>query len=268
MMKKSMKLILVISGASAIGLSCTACLGTRSATYTQLSGTPPPYYTNSSPEDQSIIRTNGFRNTQVSGTSVITPVQTGFRSSDTPRPLGQVNGIDLTVAQFAQAATQTPKLDLKYRGPPQNQNIKAGYTFVADAQSTGFGLDLALQPHVTVDDEGTYRSTRAGAEVRVGQNLDLRGQNARNSSWYLFAGADGEAVVWDVQRAGQTDIASGQVTLQDKVTVGDVQAGIAFKSPAGQMSISYIERDYEYRNGAISRSGTEEFAAVALTWRY
>lgn len=270
-MKKPAKLVLVVLGASAIGLSCTACFGQKSAAYTQLSGTPPSYYETAPAAGTATVRTTSFRNAPIerrSDTALTSGIQSNLQPLNTSRPLGRVNGIDLTVAQFAQASTQTPSLDLTYRGGSQTQNIQAGYTFVADRQSTGLGLDLAVRPHVTLDDSSTFQSTRAGAEVQLGQNLDLRGKNAENSSWYLFAGADGEAVVWDVQRAGQMNITSGQVTLQDKVTVGDVQAGLAFKSPAGQMSISYIERDYEYRNGAISRSGTEEFAAVALTWRY
>ena len=149
----------------------------------------------------------------------------------------------------------------------QTEQIDASYTFVANSQKTGLGLDLALKPRLSVNDEGALKTTRAGAEVRVGQNLDLRGKNARNANWYFFAGADGEAVVWDIQRTG-ADITNGQVTLQDRVTIGDVQAGIAWESPAGQMSISYISREFEYRNGAISRSGEEDFAAVTLSWRH
>lgn len=273
-MHKGTKPLLALFGASAITLSCTACLGPSSLSYTPMSASAPTKSQNAIPADQSLIRTTSYdRRTSAPVTTVPTVAQQSARASysqaSLSRPLGQVNGIDLTVAQFADSVAQSPRVDLTYRGKvSQPQNLNAGYTFLADSEKTGFGLDLAVRPHVTINDEGAVRSTRAGAEVRVGQNLDLRGQNANNSNWYLFAGADGEAVVWDVQRTGLNDLTNGQVTLQDKVTVGDVQAGIAFESPAGQMSISYIERDYEYRNGAISRSGTEEFAAVTLTWRH
>ncbi len=284
MLRLGTKIFVAATLTSAIGLSCTACLSTP-ATYDTIAvrsgqtdivlpkaDSDEPIRLASSKMAHQPIRQlppapqpKQHQPLQFSSSSYIQPSSNQIDTGASFRPVGEVSGIDITVAEFAQS-TSSP---LKYQGSWQKedvQKIDAGYTFIANKQDTGLGLDLAVRPHVSINAQGDVRTTRAGAEVRVGQNLDLRGQKARNSNWYFFAGADGEAVVWDVQRRGSS-LTDGQVTLQDKVTIGDVQAGIAFQSPAGQMSISYIQREFEYRNGAISRSGEEEFAAVTLTWR-
>lgn len=275
-MKFRTRLMLALSAAAALGLSCTACLApnslnARSQTPVQTTRFEPP------PSAETDVIRLGVQTTARRTLVSEAPAPIQYQAqSQTPalslshsRPLGELNGIDMAVAGFAESVTHTPyqklsPLDLKQS---DHRRIDAGYTLYANSEDTGLGLDISVRPRVTFDRTENFSSTRAGAEVRIGQDLDLRGKPKKNSNWYLFAGADGEAVVWDVQRAGTTGIADGLVTLQDRVTVGDVQAGVAWESPAGQMSISYIEREYEYRNGAISRTGDEDFVALTLTWR-
>ena len=148
----------------------------------------------------------------------------------------------------------------------QTEQIDASYTFVANSQKTGLGLDLALKPRLSVNDEGAFKTTRAGAEVRVGQNLDLRGKNARNANWYFFAGADGEAVVWDIQRTG-ADITNGQVTLQDRVPLVMYRPHCVGKPGRPDVDQLYFTgiRISQRRNLAL---GEEDFAAVTLSWRH
>lgn len=274
--------------ASVIGLSCAGCLSSSQLPQQQIEPqqVEAAVYrdTYSGYGDPSLIRLPTSDQPHNSQSYIVVDrgqyqqnIQSGssFYSPYTPtspsglRPLGEVSGIDLTIAEFAQANSSSHTSPLNYDREWREydrQRIDAEYTFVAGREETGFGLDLSVSPRVSVDTSGSVRTTRAGAEVRVGSNLDLRGEDAKTPSWYMFAGADGEAVIWDVQNTSR--IANGPVTLQDKVTVGDVQAGIGFESPAGNMSISYIQREYEYRNGEISRSGEEDFVAVTLTWRH
>lgn len=272
--------------ASAIGLSCAGCLSSSSMQTPALAPTAVSQQVSMPERNTDVIRLTSNPYAGDGQTYVSEPqyqhqdnVQApyyryqynnpnDFQSSNAP--LGSSSGIDLTIAEFAQAnspyGSSPLTLDREWREYDKSR-IDAEYTFVANKADTGLGLDLSVSPRVSFDTNGDVRTTRAGAEVRVGANLDLRGQNARNSNWYFFAGADGEAVVWDVQRGGNSLI-DGQFTLQDKVTIGDVQAGIGFESPAGHMSVSYINREYEYRNGEIARSGDEDFVALTLTWRH
>lgn len=145
--------------------------------------------------------------------------------------------------------------------------IEADAVFGATGAQTGLGVDVAIAPRASVLETSTFRSTRAGAEVRVGQGLDLRGQDVDQPSWYIFAGADGEAVVWDVAGQG-LNVMGGGVTLQDKVTMGEMQAGLAFEQAGTQIAVSYLRREFDYENGSIRRSTEGDFAAVTLTWRH
>ena len=276
-MRIEQRLMLSLVAAAALGLSCTACLGPGSLDTSSRAAPQPVYAGNFASAERDVIRL-GATSAPTPVTETVELARVDYQQQSQPeqsqwtaprRPMGEVNGIDLTVAEIAQAVSpsHTPVFKTNQFDDDISRRVDAGYTFYANAQDTGLGLDLALKPHVTFDRNGDTLSTRAGAEVRIGIDLDLRGKPKNNSSWYLFAGADGEAIVWDVQRANTRGIADGQVTLQDTVTVGDVQAGVAWESPAGQMSVSYIEREYEYRNGAISRTGQEDFVALTLSWR-
>ena len=280
MIRPGLRRIYTLLAAGAFGLSCTACLGPSVLSSSAISTTSPLYEANNQATGSEPIRLGpaepySGRHGAYEGTiNLQTQNQeqnnsfsySGFDASSR-NPMGQISGVDLTVAEFAQATTNSvsPLFGQDVTGRfSEGNHIDASYDFIANSETTGLGLDLSINPRFSVDETGEFRSTRAGAEIRVGTNLDLRGQNTNNSNWYFFAGADGEAVVWDVQRAG----ASGaNVSLQDRVTVGDVQAGVAWESSAGQMSISYIEREYQYRNGSISRSGEEDFVAFTMTWR-
>lgn len=284
-----------IAATSAIGLTCAGCAGINfmdQRTQGEPSAIYQAYTLADSPD---IVRTALADQTPVRTTRVITtrtqfqqsvqteaspqrtirtlPTTTFQTEQSSSRPLGEIGGVDVSLAEFAASSSSGDNrflkspLDQRFAADLDSRRIDAGYTFVAESNGTGLGLDLALRPHVTFDQTGDIQSTRAGAELRVGQNLDLRGVDAKNSQWYVFAGADGEAVVLDMAQRGTMNPADGALSLQDKVTIGDMQAGVAFESPAGQMSISYISRDYEYRNGEIARSGNEDFAAVTLTWR-
>ncbi len=141
----------------------------------------------------------------------------------------------------------------------------AKWTFTAPSQQTGLGLDVAVEPRATFEKRGQVRTARAGAEVRLGQNLedavmslDKRGQPLDLDSWYFFAATDNEALCWDVG----DNIES--VALRDQVTVGDIQAGVAFHKAGGALSIGYVHREFSSLEGVTAK---EDFAAISFTIR-
>jgi hypothetical protein len=55
------------------------------------------------------------------------------------------------------------------------------------------------------------------------------------------------------------------MALRDKVTVGDMQAGVSINRAGGQLSLSYIRREVEYRERNLGASENEDFAGVSFT---
>ncbi|MEM5515483.1 lipid A-modifier LpxR family protein [Henriciella sp. AS95] len=133
----------------------------------------------------------------------------------------------------------------------------------ADAQ-TGLGFDLGFIPRVSVTKDGEFEQRRVGGELRIGQNFDQRGKDVEATGWYLFAGADGEALVYEPDQDRKF---TNRMALRDQVTVGDMQAGVSFTRGAGQLSLSYIRREVEYRERGVRGQETEDFAGVSFTVR-
>lgn len=146
--------------------------------------------------------------------------------------------------------------------PREQRQLTAEIAFNALSDQTGLGFDVGIAPRVAITRDGPFASRRFGGEVRIGQNFDKRGEDP-SSGWYLFAGADGEALVWEPGNEGTS--AAGNMALRDKVTVGDIQAGVSIQRGPGQISFSYIRREVEYRERNLGASENEDFAGVSFT---
>ncbi len=149
--------------------------------------------------------------------------------------------------------------------PRDARNLTAEISLSAGANRTGLGFDVGVAPRVSFSRDGAFAARRIGGEVRIGQNFDKRGDGAPGNSWYLFAGADGEALVWEPDEVGAMSVAD--MALRDKVTVGDIQAGVSFQKGPGQISFSYIRREVEYRERNLGASENEDFAGISFTIR-
>lgn len=145
------------------------------------------------------------------------------------------------------------------------RDIAAEIAFAAPKEATGLNLDVGLAPRFSFVENGDLTSRRVGGEVRMGTSLGIIGDKLGTpEGWYIFAGADGEALVWDAQ--GLTPNLN-DMALTDKVTVGDLQAGVSVQRAGGELSLSYIHREVRYadRNGSIETK--EDFAGLSFTMR-
>lgn len=149
--------------------------------------------------------------------------------------------------------------------PRETRNLTAEMLLSASAAQTGLAFDVGLAPRVSITRDGELATRRFGGEVRIGQNFDKRGEAEGAGGWYLFAGADGEALV--LEPSGTGSLVPSDMALRDKVTVGDMQAGITFQQGLGQVSFSYIQREVEYRERNIGGNDSEQFAGVTFTIR-
>lgn len=150
---------------------------------------------------------------------------------------------------------------------PETRNVSIGLSLAATSTQTGLAFDVGLAPRLAVRDGGDLKGKRLGGELRFGQGLDVLQSSEAPKGWYVFVGADGEALVWDtdMQRLGVDALSDMQLT--DQLTVGDLQAGVSIQRAGGELSLSYIRREMRFsdRNGSLS--DTEDFAGISFTMR-
>lgn len=122
------------------------------------------------------------------------------------------------------------------------------------------GLDLSLTPRASMRFGDDSSSAVVGAVIEIGEDL-RQGSEFENNTWYFFAGADAEALTYAPNSVGR--ITSGQFHLQDRIIVGDAQAGLGYRIGDADVSLSYMRRE----------ASTEEFkfvedaAALSFTWK-
>ena len=93
---------------------------------------------------------------------------------------------------------------------------------------------------------------------------DQRHTNSRPPSWYVFLGADNQALVWNL---ADKQSLSG-VALRDQVTVGDMQAGLAWRTSfGGQTSLGLVQRKFKFNDptGDHDVARRDNFAALSFT---
>lgn len=95
----------------------------------------------------------------------------------------------------------------------------------------------------------------------LGRRLDgmvdeYKQPNWDKSDWYLFAGSDGQAMTWAPR-------ATHDLQIQDRVVVGELQAGVSYQTGPLQASLAYLE--HEVSN--TQRTDRQGFAGLSLTYR-
>jgi len=187
-----------------------------------------------------------------SGLSGVPESQTGFGWSTNP-------ALASVAAEVATANYGQPD--------PEFRDVSFGLALAATSGQTGLGFDVGVAPRVAIREGSELKSRSFGGEVRFGQGLDLLDKSGQPQGWYVFVGADGEALVWDAdsRNLGLDSFSDMQVT--DQLTVGDLQAGISIQRAGGELSFSYIRREIEFNDANRSLSDTEDFAGITFTMR-
>lgn len=122
------------------------------------------------------------------------------------------------------------------------------------------GIDLILRPRASLRFDDNSSSAVVGAMVEIGENL-RDGSDFKSNTWYLFAGADAEALTYSPD--GFSNFYSGNFHLQDRIIVGDAQAGLGYRIGDADVSLSYTRREAQ----AEDFSYTEDAAALSFTWK-
>ena len=213
------------------------------------------------------------------------PDQTANRSTDRAVTLNTAPGADFARAdvlnlsstlsgatvnlpmEMAGSLQGTSLLDLDLPGVDAGAEVAAlGYTRAFDAGGVA-GLDIELEPRANVRFSDEESSALVGAIVRIGDDLREDGLPKTNT-WYLFAGADAEAMTYSPDSARR--LTSGELGWQDRVIVGDAQAGIGYRLGDADVSLGYYRREvssFEDNDPNGDFNISEDAAAISFTWR-
>ena len=128
-------------------------------------------------------------------------------------------------------------------------------------------FDIQLMPRASVSFTDETSSAVVGALVRIGDDL-REDSDLKANTWYMFAGADAEAVTYSPSSVRR--LSSGDLHLQDRIIVGDAQAGIGYRVGDADLSLGYFRREVTSFGREIDSSGIsfkEDAAALSFTWR-
>ena len=141
----------------------------------------------------------------------------------------------------------------------RDETLDFGYTKAFTSRSRK-GLDLSLTPRAALRFNDESSSAVVGAVVEIGEDL-RKGSDLDNNTWYFFAGADAEALTYSPNSVSR--LTSGQFHLQDRIIVGDAQAGLGYRIGDADVSLSYLRREAT----AEDFSFKEDAAALSFTWK-
>ncbi|MEZ5994831.1 MAG: hypothetical protein R3C25_03680 [Hyphomonadaceae bacterium] len=133
----------------------------------------------------------------------------------------------------------------------------------------GIDVSFAQRGGVSFSDEGDIQRQSRASELRLGRGLRgmTRNQPSIEPSWYLFAASEDEALVWQPGARNEFGGASSSFALQDRVEIGDMQAGVTYEFRGVQASLAYVEREFSVRSGGRGFHQQENFTGITLTMR-
>jgi hypothetical protein len=165
-----------------------------------------------------------------------------------------------------------------------NLSLLTPSTTVSDDQSRQYEVSVVARAAANVDvsfahrrgvgfdDSGDISRTSQTSEVRVGRGLHLQAsRDDRPSStprWYAFVASDEQALIWRPGTRSDFGGSGSQFALQDRVEVGDVQAGITYEVYGIQTSLAYVERKMRTRVGGHTYMQDDNFAGITVTVRH
>lgn len=203
-----------------------------------------------------------------------------------PSPAYAVNGVSFADPAEERSFAEGGRLDISFNEDgvarflalsDDTQSTSAdvadrrGYEVSVTASTRLADVSFAQRGALAVDENGDISGRSQGSELRLGRGLAnlRRDQPSRTPIWYFFAASDDEALVW---RPGSRREFGGQPSgfaLQDRVEIGDLQAGITYEHGRMQASLAYVEREISVRTaGSHTISSDESFAGLTLTMRH
>lgn len=140
------------------------------------------------------------------------------------------------------------------------------------------GLEVDVLPELNAGVGNVRIFAEGGGVFRIGQGLDsdfgvarmqpgMSGGDAfkptRPFVWYVFGGADGQAVAQDITLNGNTFQSSRSVSL--KPAVAELEAGIAVIAYGARLTYTQVFQTQEFEH---QKGGLHQFGSLALSVRF
>lgn len=176
----------------------------------------------------------------------------------------------LSVRWGAAPADRFAALDDYDRRRPGDQDTRRSYEFAFTAQASDeLGVAFAPRAGLSVNRDGDIAGRSSGAELRLGRLMSSRdGARAREPSWYIFAASEDEALTWRPGVRNEFGSVGPAFGLEERVDIGDLQAGVTYERDGWQTSLAYVEREYSIRSGARTQRREESFTGITWTMRH
>lgn len=145
------------------------------------------------------------------------------------------------------------------------------FSFQAPSGATGLPVDFALAHRRGADEGPEGRIESKGVEARLGQRIrgiapEFKTPTWDKPAWYIFAASDNDAVTWTP--AASPNDPNRALRSQDRVAVGDIQAGLSLEANGMQASLAYVKREVTTMDAIRhTEKANQEFGGITLTWR-
>lgn len=153
----------------------------------------------------------------------------------------------------------------------QERRDDRAYELALTARATdNLDVSFAQRGAVGFNDAGDIARQSHGSELRLGRGLRSmrRERPSSTPTWYVFAASDDEALIWRPGSRNAFGGSSGGFALQDRVEIGDMQAGITYEVYGVQASLAYVQREISVRTGSRTFSQDEDFTGLTITMRH
>jgi hypothetical protein len=185
---------------------------------------------------------------------------------DPNQPLSDMFSLSISAAEAGRFSNLSP-LDSRRSGDDARRYELA---FIASGAAGGFDVAFAQRGGLGFNDQGDIERQSRASELRLGRGLREMPRNEPSGRpvWYIFAASEDEALVWRPGMRTEFGGAGSSFALQDRVEIGDIQAGITYEQNGWQASLAYVEREVSVRSGSRTFSQDEDFAGFTLTMRH
>jgi hypothetical protein len=193
------------------------------------------------------------------------PAETTSNQVDFTDPNAPIEGSALNLSVRDDLRARFSAIDER-RSPQAEGPRSVELSLAAGGGESPIDISVAQRASLGADENGNLDRQGRGSELRVGQGL-VRERDEPRDATYVFVASDNEALTWQPGTRNEFGGRGASFSLEDRVEVGDLSAGVTWERGGVQTSLAYVEREQSTRVGNQTYSHDENFAGVTVTMR-